>query len=1138
MKSNTSKNNTSKNKRISILICICIILAVGLPVVMIFININNGNVFTPDGKFSSVNKNQVNFPGEEYLQEGKDTDLKKEDKDAEDTAEKDKLSDKGQTNDEHIKDSLKDDKTDNIMINPNGKEDIIDGENGNNSNKDQTGDTPGIGIVDDGNGRPSVIIPGNDKNTGIPDSNGNSNGGFDNSSSDNNKDNGNNSDNNSNGDNNGNNDNNGNGGDDIVSQLPAEPEKNLPSDVWESFLGEGKPDLPDEGIYEDEDNYSLSVSELLDFDGNNSLNKFYIGEEVTPWKLLCQVYVYVKDQTGDDVYRIRKLSDCFKIEDYPSRATENFSATFYYRCNKDEPWHEGVVVDFTSVKRKVLMLDIDGKSFLNVGAYSYDVYPEDGYEFVISQYYNKAISKYLGDVLVDENTKLDFLLGGWSLTPNGEKLPDRFTFSEDMTGLIYLYPLKVKPLDEAYGVYLKYSNLDGYYTYRQTLCEYTGDGVLEVPEGVDAVEFKSLMSVNTIKIPASVIDITIKDPKDNNLKLNVLYKYIVDDNNKKYAAMEGVLTNKEKTVIYGVPSSFVNITIPEHIEQVDLFKYNENLETIIFDSQNPPEINLAIINDATVVIPDESYLDYLVEYGTMLDNLNIQAKSGKEQPYTYKGGAVLTDNNTTLYRVCKNAKGLFYVPEPINNIDEKAFSLCSGLEGIILNKTVENIGGQCFAYTNIKRIIFLGSIPAQIKADTFENISDTIVEIPNNTKDIYVSIWSDIDNQTLFDQLLVENNTTYVNEKGYRYLVQDDGAIILSVPEDIEIFNEKSLPQVVIKEIGAGAFSNRSKLRIVELPESVKTIGGDAFYNCNSLEGVISYSKDSIKVNAGAFTGCRGLRFVIFNALEGNIDEEFQNIVTTPYMNYYVFYCPIDGQGYGESFQMGDIFMKITLNQYGYQVMRQEDDELIAYGRYTDGESSIYVILGATTGIKGDIALPYGIDENGNDIFTTEIYPRAFYQCKNQFTLEGMEYVIYINYMAFYDSSLCGEINLDWIYYIESTAFSYCDKLTKVTLGADLNNLQAFTFTGCTSLKKIVFTNEVCTALVTPSYKMRFYFGCEDNEGFIVELQGAALYENYIDQWKYYALGCSIFDYLTEEEEQEGIEIVRKWLGMNEGESI
>lgn len=1124
------KNNTSKRRYTGIFVCISVVLAVSMTIILIVSNYNNGNIFTPDGKLSSVNKNQVNFPGEEYLQNGKDTDLKKEDKNADDIEEKDKLSDKGKTNDEHIKDTSDNDRTDNVIINPDGKEEIIDGENGDDTSEE----TPGIGVVEDGKGKPSVIIPGKDGNVVADDNNENPKGDMDNTASpDDSSNNGNNSGNSGTGDNNGNGDSAG----DVTNKVLAEPEKNLPSDIWESFFGEGKPDLPEEGIYEPEDKYSLRVSELLDFGMDNSLNQFYLGEEITPWKLLCQVYVYVQDQDGNDVYRIRKISDCFKIENYPAKATENFSATFYYRCNKDEPWHEGVVMNFTSVKRKVLMLDINGESFLNVNSYSDDVYPDDNYQFIVSKYYNKAVSKYLGDVVVNDSTKLDFLLAGWSLSPNGEKLPDRFTFSEDMTGLIYLYPLKIIPLSEDYQAYLKYSNVGGYYTYRQTLCQYTGSDVLEVPEGIDAIEFSDLKTIKKIKIPSSVLGITVRDSKDNNLKLNVLDEYVVDSKNPLYSTIDGMLTNKEKTVIYSIPASRSDVTVSENIQEVNLSQKNENIETIMFDCENPPRINLGEIDTATIIVPDEGYLNYLIEYGTMLDNMVIKAKSGEEQPYTYSQGAVLSHNNTTLFRVCKDVAGLYYVPDPITKIDENAFSMCSSLEGVIFNQNISSISGRCFDNESLERIIFLGKIPAQIDNDTFINITDKIVEVPLDTKNTYISEWSGIDNQTEFEELIIENNTRYFNENGYKYLVQDDGAILLSTPKDIEVFNENSIPGISIKEIGTGSFSNHSKLRIVELSESVKNIGCNAFSNCKYLECVMSYSKDTIKVNTGALNGCSNLRFVIFNALEGNIAEDFQNIINTPYMNYYVFYCPIDGAGYGTSFQMGDIFKKITLNQYGYEVIRQEDGELIAYGRYTDG-GSIYVILGATTKIKGNIVLPYGVDDDGNEIYTTEIYPKSFYRCKNPFTIEGMEYIGYINYMAFYESALSGQISLDWIVSIDNTAFSYCDAITQVTLGMYINNLQAYSFTGCTALEKIIFTNGVCTALVTPSYKMRFYFGCEDNASFKVELQGDALYENYIDQWKYYALGYSVFDDLTEEQELEGIKIVRKWLGMDEGEDI
>ena len=73
-------------------------------------------------------------------------------------------------------------------------------------------------------------------------------------------------------------------------------------------------------------------------------------------------------------------------------------------------------------------------------------------------------------------------------------------------------------------------------------------------------------------------------------------------------------------------------------------------------------------------------------------------------------------------------------------------------------------------------------------------------------------------------------------------------------------------------EIGNNAFDHTKVPAIVELPETVESIGRNAFANCDGMEGVISYRTDPIYIGGDAFSG---LRFMAFNTSYLDMETPF-----------------------------------------------------------------------------------------------------------------------------------------------------------------------------------------------------------------------------------------------------------------------
>jgi len=156
---------------------------------------------------------------------------------------------------------------------------------------------------------------------------------------------------------------------------------------------------------------------------------------------------------------------------------------------------------------------------------------------------NAFINKCLESVIVDEENKY-------------YKSVDGVLFDKDMTKLI-TYPVSKKAEEYTVPDSVKtICNLEN--KYMKTLV---------LPEGVEVIGYGALDSspnLRELNIPASVIDI-------GNVCGNYFEKIEVSPDNKYYASVDGVLFNKEKTILISYPSlkKDTHYIIPDGVKKVD-----------------------------------------------------------------------------------------------------------------------------------------------------------------------------------------------------------------------------------------------------------------------------------------------------------------------------------------------------------------------------------------------------------------------------------------------------------------------------------------------------------------------------------------------------------------------------------------
>ena len=145
------------------------------------------------------------------------------------------------------------------------------------------------------------------------------------------------------------------------------------------------------------------------------------------------------------------------------------------------------------------------------------------------------------------------------------------------------------------------------------------------------------------------------------------------------------------------------------------------------------------------------------------------------------------------------------------------------------------------------------------------------------------------------------------SREGYYYAENKDGgdAVLITAPQDAESYDGTLTAMdgsaVTITSIGDGAFANCQSLKWVTLPESVDTIGYQAFVNCSGLQGVLIDTKERIVIGNRAWDGCGALRFVVSNAMEGIMQDDYNPDISDSNANALsssrYFFVPTNAEG-------------------------------------------------------------------------------------------------------------------------------------------------------------------------------------------------------------------------------------------------
>ena len=490
-------------------------------------------------------------------------------------------------------------------------------------------------------------------------------------------------------------------------------------------------------------------------------------------------------------------------------------------------------------------------------------------------------------------------------------------------------------------------------------------------------------------------------------------------------------------------------------------------------------------------------------------------------------------NNGTTYSVTSIGRNAFQysyltsitIPNSVTSIGEDAFYNCSSLTSITIPNSVTSIGGEAFRNCSSLTSITIPNSVTSIGWQAFYDCSSlTSVTIGNSVTSIGGSAFAYCSSLT---SVTIPNSVTSIGVEAFAYC--DSLKSVIWNVKNCEDFNSScswcvpfSYSPITSFIIGDSveyipaallAYADTKNLTTLTIPESVTSIGEDAFYKCSSIDTVVWNAKncadfewhsapfadsdsiilfsfgDSVKhIPACLCRGMKNLTFLIIPESVTSIGyEAFDNCSSLTSITIPNSVTSIGGRAFSGCSSVTSLTLGknlTTIGSYafsGLYALTSVTQKAPSIEAYCQGQVS--KLLYDSAGLNDDAIRT--IEINGEEVTDwvipssiTKIEDYTFYNCPsitsvalpNTITSIGKSAfenctsitaitipnkVTRIGVRAFSKCPITDIIIPNNVTNIGGSAFSNCDKLSSLILGESVDSIGGGAFYGCRKLYDI-----------------------------------------------------------------------------------
>lgn len=188
----------------------------------------------------------------------------------------------------------------------------------------------------------------------------------------------------------------------------------------------------------------------------------------------------------------------------------------------------------------------------------------------------------------------------------------------------------------------------------------------------------------------------------------------------------------------------------------------------------------------------------------------------------------VTTIGESAFAYCQSFTGDLVISNSITNIEYGAFQYCFGLNGLVLGDSVETIGDYAFnSCDNLTGKLYIPSTVTSLGGNSFG----------------YCAL----------DSIVVDSANSFYDSRN------DCNAIIETSTNELITSCKNSFIPNTVTSIGYCAFRGIDGLESIEFPESLVSIGENAFAFCYDLKGDLTIPNSVTTIGSSAFFDCQGL---------------------------------------------------------------------------------------------------------------------------------------------------------------------------------------------------------------------------------------------------------------------------------------
>lgn len=458
-------------------------------------------------------------------------------------------------------------------------------------------------------------------------------------------------------------------------------------------------------------------------------------------------------------------------------------------------------------------------------------------------------------------------------------------------------------------------------------------------------------------------------------------------------------------------------------------------------------------------------------------------KYGSHYGYVVTDIGSCTDNNVIIPSEYKS--------RTVKSIGDNAFKDCIGITSITIPDSVTSIGYEAFSgCTKLESIYYTGDIASWCKISGLNNLLTSLrtlyingnkiegnLNIPNNVTSIGSYSFSFCDKLT---DITIPNSVTSIGNDAFRDCTR---LVNITIGDSVSNIDSSAFLNTAWYDnqpdglVYAGKVAYKYKGTMPEntsisLKRDTISINNSTFVNCNGLKSIMI--PDSVTtIGDEAFSGCRGLTSITGSAT--NVSAVARQARPTSFVVNITSGNIIENSAFFECSGLTSITIPDSVTSIGYSAF--SNCNRLTTITIPDCVTSIG--YSAFSGCKGltNITIPDSVTSIGSGAFSNTAWYNnqpdgLVYAGKVAYSYKGTmpnntsivlkEGTLGIAANAFSDCNELTSVTIpDSVTNIGDGAFSSCTKLTSITIGNGVKSIGGAAFKNCTELTSISIPNSV-----------------------------------------------------------------------------